>query len=87
MPKGDPSSGIRFLLKAEAAVRRGRSPDGPLLREEQANPYWADLIRLLQVFGYRRHRNRRALAEVRLKMVYPIYDTYIKRALDGIRSF
>jgi len=85
MPKGDPSAGIRLLLRAEAAVRRGDDPDGRFVREAHANPYWADLIRLLQVFGYRQRRNKRALAEIRQKMVFQIYDAYIKRALDGIR--
>jgi thymidylate synthase len=85
MPEGNPSFGIRLLLNAEATVRRGDAPHARFLREEHANPYWADLIRLLQVFGYRRRRNKRALVEIRQKMVFPIYDTYIKRALDGIR--
>lgn len=85
MPTGDPSAGIRLLLGAEAAVRRGDDPDERLLREAHANPYWADLIRLLQVFGYRRRRNKRALAAIRQKMIFPIYDAYIERALDGMR--
>lgn len=83
MPDGDPSAGIRLLLKSEASVRLGNDVQGKAL--EHASPYWADLIRLLQAFGYRRRRNKRALAEIRQKMAFPIYDTYIKRALDGIR--
>jgi thymidylate synthase len=83
MPDGDPSAGIRLLLKSEAKVRLGNDVQGKVL--EHASPYWADLIRLLQAFGYRRRRNKRALAEIRQKMAFPIYDTYIKRALDGIR--
>ncbi len=85
MPQGDPSSGIRLLVKAEAAVRRGHAPHRSLYRQEDTNPYWADLIRLLQVFFYRRRRNKRAVADIRQEMVFPIYDTYIKRALDGLR--
>jgi thymidylate synthase len=84
MPVGDPSSEIRLLLKAEAALRRGEDRRGQLPEEEKADPYWADLIRLLRVFRYRRLRNKRALGEIRQKMTFPIYDTYIKRALDGI---
>jgi thymidylate synthase len=84
MPVGDPSSGIRLLLKAEAALRRGEERRGQLPEEGKADPYWADLIRLLRVFRYRLLRNKRALGEMRQEMAFPIYDTYIKRALDGI---
>jgi thymidylate synthase len=84
MPVGDPSSGIRQLLRAEAALRRGHDRPGQLPEEEKADPYWADLIRLLRAFRYRRRRNKRALGEIRQKMEFPIYDAYIKRALDGI---
>lgn len=83
MPDGDPSAGIGLLLKAEAMVRRGKEVHAKLF--EDADPYWADLVRLLQVFSYRRRRNKRAVADIRQKMAFPIYDTYIKRALDGIR--
>ena len=83
MPAGDPASGIALLLKAEAAVQRRSRVHKRLLNEEAMNPYWADLIRLLQVFGYKRRRNKHTLIEqIRQKMASPIYDTYIERILD-----
>jgi thymidylate synthase len=60
MPAGDPAPGIALLLRAEAAVRGGTPVNKRLLNEEKTHPYWADLIRLLQVHSYKR-RNKRTL--------------------------
>jgi thymidylate synthase len=82
MPAGDPAAGIALLLKAEAAVRRGTSVNKRLLNEATKNPYWADLIRLLQVHSYKRRNKRIQIEEVRQKMVFAVYDTYVKRVLE-----
>ena len=81
MPAGDPAAGIALLLKAEAAMRRGTPVNKRLLREATKSPYWADLIRLLQVHSYKRRNKRILIEEVKQKMVSPVYETYIKRIL------
>jgi thymidylate synthase len=82
MPDGDPAAGIALLLKAEAAVRRGTPINKGLLNEATKNPYWADLIRLLQVHSYKRRNKRILIEDLRQKMASPVYDTYIKRILE-----
>ena len=58
MPKGNPWPAIRTLLDAESRIRRGETVDeserGETVDEselEVIDPYWADLIRLLQIFS------------------------------------
>lgn len=80
MPLGDPRASISSLLKAEAAIRTGMDIDHKKLGE--MNPYWADIVRLLQIFSYRKSKQT-LIHETRQRMVSPIYDTYIERTLDN----
>jgi thymidylate synthase len=82
MPAGDPSPGIASLLKAEGAIRHGVNLKRTGLNNKNIEPYWADLIRLLQVFNCKQHNKRKLIEEIRRKMAHPVYDTYIKRILD-----
>lgn len=47
MPLGDPWPAIRHLLDAEAEIRAGR---GIPSEARKLQPYWLDLVRLLQIF-------------------------------------
>lgn len=73
MPVGDPQPAIEQLLNAELTLRRGES----ITASEAAScPYWADLIRLLQVFWNRDHIDK-VLAE--------LHDPGYKIYVDGRR--
>jgi thymidylate synthase len=48
MPTGDPWPAIASLLRAESEIRIGGAPDVGGLRG--LDPYWMDLVRLLEVF-------------------------------------
>jgi len=84
MPDGDPRPAITLLLKAEASVRRRTYNDSKRSAEDASSPYWADLIRLLKIFNYRRRRKKGTLIQrIRAEMASPIYDTYIRRILEN----
>jgi thymidylate synthase len=81
MPTGDPWPAVKRLLKAESAVRRGKQPVF-----DNLDPYWADLVRLLQVFRYSRDRarpeERDLLDDIKEQMTTDVYDVHIlKRTL------
>jgi thymidylate synthase len=76
MPLGDPWPSVQTLLRAEAAIRGGRVPAAQVWC---LDPYWQDLARLLQVFRHFRKKEHRKIAAIRRKMVYPIYNEYIKK--------
>ncbi|MFG6736465.1 thymidylate synthase [Burkholderia pseudomallei] len=81
MPTGDPWSAVTKLLTAERTIRRGKQPTlGDLA------PYWADLVRLLQVFRYSRAGARQAQRDkvegIKEQMTTDVYDVHIlKRQL------
>ena len=55
MPTGDPWPAIRCVLDAEAEIRAGTDKSAD---EYGLDPYWSDLIRLLQVFAANRDDDR-----------------------------
>lgn len=82
MPLGDPWPAIEVLLEAEATIRMGKLPDSVKLKE--LHPYWADLVRLLQVFGCWKNKDADGMEHLRQNMSSSIYDTYIKKKRSGI---
>jgi thymidylate synthase len=50
MPEGDPFGLVDGLLAVEAKLRAGEPIDADA---EMGDPYWADIVRLLQVFWSR----------------------------------
>lgn len=76
MPFGDPWSSVEKLLKAERAIRGGRSPSNAKL-----DPYWCDLVRLLEVFRYSRDsakgEQRRKINEIKKQMDSSVYEAHI----------
>jgi len=76
MPFGDPWPSLGKLLKAERAIRRGR-PSSIL----GIDPYWADLVRLLEVFRYSRDNAKREqqkkINEIKRQMSSNVYDAHI----------
>jgi thymidylate synthase len=72
MPTGNPWPNIARLLSAEQRIRKGQRPSSGRL-----SPYWADLIRLLQVFALT--KEKKPVDTVATKMTSSIYGSYIKK--------
>jgi thymidylate synthase len=83
MPNGDPMPSVRALLRAEAAIRRGRDPKQLL---DGLHPYWQDLGRLLQVYRSFQDRDNREITRIRKKMTSAVYDQYITKKVRAPRS-
>jgi thymidylate synthase len=72
MPKGDPWASIRMVLRAEARVRAGETLEA---NDCGVDDYWADLIRLLQIFSA---KNPRTIEALKAQMVFGGYASYIQ---------
>jgi thymidylate synthase len=83
MPKGDPWAAIALLLRAELAIRSAGLIDDGMLGD--VDPYWADLIRLLQVFRCKKEKNAEKITELRGGMSSNVYCPFIDRALSQVR--
>ncbi len=77
MPNGNPFKLIGQLLHVEQRLRAGEELDAS---NEMADPYWADIVRLLQVFWAREwvedypHRLRQLRAELANSTYHPFVD-------------
>jgi thymidylate synthase len=78
MPSGDPWPAIRRVLDAEFRIRRGEEIDAD---QWGVSAYWADLIRLLQVYAARRDGSKTKIKALRAKMASTTFAPYI----DGPR--
>jgi thymidylate synthase len=82
MPEGDPWSAINSLLKAEAEIRTGTGfADSEL---DGLDPYWADLIRLLQVFRAWKDESVKEIKELRDRMSSPFFRTFIDMKINEL---
>ena len=77
MPVGDPWPAIASMLGAESVIRTGDTDVSVV----DIDPYWADLIRLLQVFRAKRDRNRVRIQLLRNAMASDVYSPFIDNAL------
>jgi len=77
MPEGDPNPAIRKLFEAERLVRARRRVDAADLG---LHPYWADLVRLLQIRFAQGDEAR--LDALQAELAHPCYRTFV----DGQRS-
>lgn len=76
MPMTDPWNSIRRVLTAECAIRRRGSMAIP---DQSLDKYWADLVRLLQIYRHFKRGGSREIARLKRKMSTRIYDTYIEQ--------
>ena len=76
MPSGNPFGLVDHLLSIEERLRRGNELDA---QAEIADPYWADIIRLLQVFWAREHApdHPGRLMELRAQLERSFYRAYV----------
>lgn len=84
MPWGAPWPAIASLLKAESVIRSGEEFDSRML--EDLDAYWADLIRLLQVFRYSKDKDKDKDNMTRLHegMSSKVYDPFIVKRIGEL---
>jgi thymidylate synthase len=73
MPTGDPWPSLKKLLAAEYSIRTKKEPDANLWR---IDPYWADLMRLLQIFAATGDAVK--IEAIKDAMVFDKYGPYIE---------
>ena len=73
MPIGDPWPAVARLLDAERRIRRGEEVQAA---DWGVQEYWADLIRLLQIFWAT--GDERRLDALRVELVHPGYRLFIE---------
>ncbi|WP_081062589.1 thymidylate synthase [Burkholderia cepacia] len=78
MPAGDPWPMVEKVLRAERTVRQGKQP-----ALDDLPSYWADLVRLLQVYRYSRKGARQAdrekLGGIKEQMTTDVFDVHIAK--------
>ena len=74
MPKCPPWVSICKVLAAEHTIRRGGSPNVAAMR---LDPYWSDIVRLLQIYGYFKRGKNDEIARLKKQISSRLYDPYI----------
>jgi thymidylate synthase len=80
MPKGDPWPSIQKLLKAERDIRLGRQVRAERLK---LDPYWLDLVRMLQIF---KTKNEAMIRRTRKGVTFKEYRSYIDQKTERARQ-
>jgi len=79
MPLGNPWPAIELLLHAESEIRiRGAVEDADVKR---LDPYWADLVRLLEVYRAKEDSDLGRMIAVRGRISSDVYFPFIDRAI------
>lgn len=84
MPDGEPWSSVKLLLVAEEQIRTTGTVNGEI--PTSLNPYWANLIRLLQIFRCKKDRNRRKIRELQKAMSSNSYSPFIGKVLGQLED-
>jgi len=80
MPNGNPSLSIGSLLDAELKIRNGTIIE---LSNYDLPCYWADLVRLLQIFKLSNiSNNKKSISKIEREMSTDIYLPYIQKRKD-----
>lgn len=82
MPPGDPWPALAVLRKAELAIRSGQDVDIDALKD--VDPYWADLIRLLQVFRSLKDRTFDRVKLLRSQFSSEVYHLFVDQRLSQL---
>lgn len=82
MPNGDPWPSIEFLVQSEEAIRL----HGPAACEnlERLDQYWADLVRMLQVFACFKSKNSSKFIEIMNNIHFDCYRSFAARMLRSL---
>src|SRR5581483_10629000 len=84
MPAGDPWAAIGALVRAEEAIRVQGSSDAAEVGT--LDPYWADLVRLLQVYRAKKDRNSDHVKALRKQMSSGAYYPFIDRVIRKLEA-
>ncbi|HYK04812.1 MAG TPA: thymidylate synthase [Thermoanaerobaculia bacterium] len=81
MPAGDPWPAIATLVELEEVIRTA----GPHLAGDLSglDVYWADIVRLLQIYKCVKLKDLKTLAELRTSVANATYHPYIESKLRG----
>lgn len=82
MPEGDPWPSIEFVLHAESSIRTAGAFDQATL--DNVDPYWADLVRLLQVFRCKKEKDANTINALRGRMSSKVYLPFIDKVLSRL---
>lgn len=77
MPQGNPWPAIKNLIKVEEEIRSTGSLSSEVFSE--VDPYWGDLIRLLQIFRFEKEKNPESIGLTLKEMSSRVFDAYIKK--------
>lgn len=78
MPAGDPWAAIKTVLSAEMRIRAAEAFDANV---PGLDPYWSDLIRMLQIFASTGNNER--IEALRDSMSFPRYRPYISSRMSN----
>lgn len=84
MPKGDPWQTIPTLLEAESEIRNGKEIELDTLKLDN---YWADLVRLLQIFQLSKkdeHENESKISNIEKQISSNVYKPYIQKRQEKV---
>jgi thymidylate synthase len=77
MPRSDPWPALRILLDTENDIRSGKVIKTDL---QEIDPYWADLIRILQIYNYTKDKGKIDLIKpLKQRMASQVYAVYIDK--------
>ncbi len=79
MPKGNPWPQVEQVLAAEASLRTGAAL---AVNPDALNPYWSDIVRLLEIYSAYLANDKLQLALLLQQMHSRVYDTYISKKLE-----
>ncbi len=82
MPTTDPWPSITLLQRAESSIRKQEALDGTIIGK--LDPYWADFVRLLQVFACKKRKDPEGMKALRNEMYSNIYSPFIDRAISRL---
>lgn len=83
MPTGDPWPSVESLIAAEKSLRLGGGRPAHL---EALDPYWQDLIRLLEIFSHFKTKNPAEIRRIKISMHSDVYEPYIDEKLRTLRT-
>jgi thymidylate synthase len=82
MPTGNPQPSLDLTLELEATIRIDGVCDPANLK--RLDPYWADLVRLLQVYRCKKYSDSQTIDTIRMirrEMSFPVYYPFIDNVL------
>ena len=85
MPPGDPWPAVERVLCAERSIRAGDLASRSAAVDDM-HPYWADLVRLLQVFRAKKDRNGARIKALKEAMSSDVYSQFIHGVLGTVTA-